>query len=440
MTYYFNFFIEKGNQIRNIQIKANVYLALHTPLLLTLCSVILLSLLFFPLPIPIFFTLVYGSFSYALIFIFKLIEKYPEFIHSMRTKISFTMSKKHSLLITISFVLLIFLSLYFIIIPFEGFLVDVDDAIISAVQGFSNGINPYKEPIVAHTYDKDDFADLTTDSSPIHTYATYNYLPVDLLLYYIGFKLFSPFVGTNWFYLTNFLAFCACIYLFSRFHPISKIHAALLFLPSIFFAGLILNDIWLILLFLLFLIWLDTGRDTKLYNLVAVTALTIGFLTKMLMIFLLPVFLLYITNKWRVRIYYAIYSGILSLVVISFFDVIAVMRSVFLFHSNLETRGQLAFVGGILAIPLQFYNLSAFYIPVFIILFALVLLTAKYFSSKLEGQMLYVSAIVILLLPSGNFIPFLLVIGLTSSYRVFSNTQFNLVPGSNQQHCTTTST
>ncbi|MHA1991956.1 MAG: hypothetical protein ACW981_12700 [Candidatus Hodarchaeales archaeon] len=331
---------------------------------------------------------------------------------------------------------LLILTAYYIIIPIEGFMVDVDDAIISAVQGFTGGINPYQEPIVPHTYQQGDYADINSNTTSNGILDTYNYLPVDLALYSIAFILFSPLVGNLWFYLTNVLVISLCIYLFAKHHSLSYFHTALLFFPSIIFGGLILNDVWLILFFILFLLWFDKFKNHKLFFLIGVTLLTLGFLTKMLLIFILPIFLLYYSKDWSVRIKYITYSIILSLIIISLFDLLAVINSVFLFHSNLETRGAIAFVGGIIAIPLQWLGLSWLYIPIFIISFLILLFTARYYSDTIEGRILYVSTLVTLLLPSGNFLPFLFIAGFCGAYRVFKklNTDFNLIQEKTQIH------
>jgi hypothetical protein len=331
---------------------------------------------------------------------------------------------------------LLLLIAYYIIIPIEGFMVDVDDAIISAVQGFVGGTNPYQEPIVPHTYQQGDYADINSNATSNGTLDTYNYLPVDLVLYSIAFILFSPLVGNLWFYLTNVLIISLSINLFAKHHSLSYFHTLLLFFPSIIFGGLILNDIWLILFFILFLLWFDLFKNHKLYLLVGVTLLTLGFLTKMLLIFILPIFLLNYSKSWSVRIKYLIFSVVLSLTIISFFNLLAVINSVFLFHSNLETRGAIAFVGGIIAIPLQWLGLSWLYVPAFIISFLIVLFTARFYSDTLEGKILYVSALVTMLLPSGNFLPFLFIAGFCGSFRVFKKlkTDFNVIQEKTQIH------
>ena len=416
----------KGSYVRIIKKNEKFFYRLHVLFLSTILFVISFSVIFHPLPISIFLTLAYGSFSYGLLLFFKISENYSEIFLHLNKKFSFSLGKEINFLLIVSFIILLLLLLYFLIVPFEAYVSDVDDAIISAVQGFSRGINPYEAAIVPHMNKKNDLADITRSASNVDIYATYNYLPVDLLLYYFFFLLFSPFLGSLWFYFTNTVVFVVCTALFSKTHNLTIFKSLLFFLPSILIGGLISNDIWLIVFYLLFLTWIDKFKESRVFLIGAVTFLTLGFLTKMLLIFLLPVFLLYIAVSWSSRIKYVFFSAFFSLIVVSLFNFSAVFSSVFFFHSNLEARGQLAFVGGVLAVPLEYLGLDALYLPLFVLSYLLVLWSAKYYSSTLEGQMLYVSAIVILLLPSGNFMPTLLVIGLIGSYRIIVNKHFTL--------------
>lgn len=392
-----------------------------------LILILVLSLLAYPLPIPIFFTLVYTTISYSVLFSFKFVERYPGFIEDIFEKFPKKVPKIKYWILIVSFVFVIIALIIFVIIPFEKILVDVDDAIISAVQGFVNGINPYQHPIVTHTFQQNDVADIFTSDNSINNniYGTYNYLPLDLILYSIFYVILSPIVGNNWFFLTNAIVIVICIFLFKIEKKITLFKSSVLFLPVIFLGGLILNDIWLILFYLLFFIWYNRFKTNKFFFLGCVLLLTFGFLTKMLLIFLLPVFLYYYSKDWSSRIKYLSISGLCSFFIICLFDFVAVFESVFLFHSDMAIRGTVAYVGGYLAIPLEWMGLNFLYVPLFILSFFVLLFTAPRYSSTIEGRFLYISALIILILPSGNFLPFLLTAGIYSSYQIY------------KQHCTT---
>ena len=322
------------------------------------------------------------------------------------------------------------MAIFFIIIPIETGLGDVDNAVMTAVQAFSNGINPYFEKVVPHFHKQIDYPGLPSKSKNVTIFGTYNYLPVDLLLYSIGHFLFSPLFGQFWYYLTNLVVICFCIIMFAHFYPVSILKSAILFFPTLIFGVLVFNDIWLILFFILFLIWVDkhkhTENHTKSYYLVASSLLTLGFLTKMLLIFILPVFLFYNTKTWLKRIMYALYSAFFSLIVISSFGFYAVINSVILFNSNINERSEVAYIGGILAPPLQMMNLTILYVPIFILSYLAIVYSSKFYSPSLEGKILFVSAIVIVLLPSGNFLPTLWSIFVTGAYIIYNDLNENV--------------
>ena len=419
---------ERANvlQVKNsLKDKYTLFFVINCLVLLFLSSFLLLSIIFHPLPLTLFVTLGVASICYFLLLLFKLIENNLITIQNIRLKVSIKLSKRLYQSITIFCISLLLLLIYFIIIPLEGHLIDVDKAVITAVQSFTQGINPYVDAIIPHYYSSNDYADISTGATVKATYGTYNYLPVDLLLYSIGCVLFTPFFGSLWFYLTNFLVLVFCIFLFHRYYPLSVLKCIIIFFPAIILGVIVLNDIWQILFFIIFVIFIDKQKydeeHNKSYYLVSVTLLSLGFLTKMLLIFILPVFLLYNTRSWRLRIFYTIYSIIFSLIPMIFFNFNAVINSVFVFHSNIDTRSQMASISGIIALPLQELNLSVLYVPIFVLAYLIVLYIARFYSPTLEGRILFVVAIVILMLPSSNFLATIWVVFICGIYIVYNN-------------------
>ena len=413
-------------QIKNsLKDKYTLFFIINCLMLLILSLILVLSIKFHPLPLSLFVTLGVASICYFFLLLFKFMEKNLLLVQNIRLKFNVMLPKNLYKFIIIFCIIILVLVIYFIIIPVEGPMLDVDEAVIAAVQAFTHGINPYVDKIIPHYYVSNDYADIRTGGITQVTYGTYNYLPVDLLLYSIGYVLFSPFFGYLWYYLTNFLVIIFCIFLLYRFYPLSFFQSSLILFPAIVLGAIIINDVWLILFFIIFIIFIDKQKHNEKHNhsyyLVAVTLLTLGFLTKMLLIFILPVFLLYTTKKWKIRITYTIYSIIISLIPIYLFNFNAVINSVLFFHSNINARSEMASISGILALPLQELNLTVFYIPMFVLIYLVILYIARFYSSSLEGRILFVVAIVIILLPSNNFLSTLWVVFICGLYIMYNN-------------------
>ena len=86
---------------------------------------------------------------------------------------------------------------------------DVDEAMTGAIRSFFlNGINPYVDKVVPHI--------IFTSNGPLTIKGTYNYGPIDLIIYGIFYFIFSPFVGNTWWiYVTNII-FIGLIYIIMR--------------------------------------------------------------------------------------------------------------------------------------------------------------------------------------------------------------------------------
>ena len=104
-------------------------------------------------------------------------------------------TKKKKIVIYVSIMFFSFLLGYIIsVVVFAGS--DVNAAMTEAIKSyFLFNINPYLYPVVPHI--------LPVPAEGVIN-GTYNYGPIDLVLYGIGYLFFSPFVGNSlWLYFTN---------------------------------------------------------------------------------------------------------------------------------------------------------------------------------------------------------------------------------------------
>lgn len=95
----------------------------------------------------------------------------------------------------------------------------VDDDVDAAVVNLLNGTNPYKEPVVPRFKEMGHFALIGgggDQAEPVWAYGSYNYLPLDLLVYTATYLCFSPLGSPLWFILTNVAFSSAALHMLNR--------------------------------------------------------------------------------------------------------------------------------------------------------------------------------------------------------------------------------
>lgn len=274
---------------------------------------------------------------------------------------------------------------------------DVDNAMSGAIQQFFiNGVNPYTHKVVPHI--------LLLSSGPDTVLGTYNYGPVDLCLYAIGYFLFSGIFGPSWWiYVTNIFLTIFIYFIIRTLVPAPETVKLLSF--AFFFSWYLQDNVVLMCLFLALAWWVHVKVDSKYKYPLVVFILTLGVLTKLYIAFVLVGYFVYIFKKdIKLWIINGVVGGLTTIIVLFPFNIIAVLKAIFLFHADLAIRENYATIQGGIPSYLELLGLGIIFIPLAIILvFVFLFLSEKYAKDQIELKLAVFTTINLILLPSSGY-------------------------------------
>lgn len=279
---------------------------------------------------------------------------------------------------------------------------DVDEAMTGAIRSFFiYGINPYTNKVVPHI--------LIFPTGTETLFGTYNYGPVDLCLYAIGYFMFSPFFGSPWWiYVTN-IFLTVLIYLIIRtLVPAPETVKLLSF--AFFFSWFLQDNVVLMCLFLALAWWTHLKFDSKYKYPIVIILLTLGVLTKLYIAFVLIGYFVYIFKKdIKLWIINGLIGGFTAVIVLLPFNIIDVIKSIFLFQVNITLRENYATIQGGIPSYLNLLGLDWLFVPLAILLVLLFLiLSEKYAENQIELKFAIFTIINLVLLPSSDYAFFII--------------------------------
>lgn len=282
---------------------------------------------------------------------------------------------------------------------------DVDEAMVAGIKGFLSGNNPYTQEIVPHI--------LLTPDGKETVYGTYNYGPVDLVVYAIGYTIFSPLFGDVWWLFVTNIILLVGIYSFLAVFSYQEISHPIKIIPFMFLMGWFLQDNSVLMCFLLAIAWyIHLNIDsTKWYKYPLITfVFTLAVLTKLYLAFVLAGYFLFVLKEDLIRWGQNILVGIITTVlVIVPFDFWGVINSIFLFHSNLDYREDFATIQGGIPAILEILGYRDLFLYVAIIYSLIVLIFSYYYAKdQLALNFCVLSIFFLLLLPSSVFAFFII--------------------------------
>ena len=274
---------------------------------------------------------------------------------------------------------------------------DVDEAMVGAIRSFFiDGKNPYIFDVVPHI--------LYLPQGTEIKYGTYNYGPVDLVIYGIGYFLFHQFVGPSWWIFVTNIILTTIIYLFIR--QLSPTPETVKLLSFLFLFSWFLQDNAVLMCLFLAIAWFIHYKveSEKKYPLVVIV-LTLGVLTKLYVAFVLLAYFVYIFKKdVRLWITNGILGAVIAIIVSIPFSVIDVVKSILLFHVDLNIREGYATIQGGIPTYLELFGLNILFIPIAVVLVILFLyLSEKYAHNQLNLKLAVFTTICLVLLPSSGY-------------------------------------
>ena len=278
---------------------------------------------------------------------------------------------------------------------------DVQIAMTGAIQAFLNGKNPFYYTVVPHVL-------LFPSGIKKLVMGTYNYGPIDLLSYSIGYIIFHPFVGSPWWLYFSNLLLLVGIYLVIR--SLIALPDLIKIIPFMIIFSIFLGDNVLLMCFFLSLAWYVHLKSNYRYKSVLVTFLiTLGILTKLFVAFVLLGYFIYIfRTNLKLWIINAISVTITGFLVIIPFGILNVIKSIFIFHVDLSVRANYATIQGGLTIYLMLLHLTSLFIPVAILLTIFFLYICNKYFEQIELKFGIFTILNLLVLPDSNYAFFII--------------------------------
>lgn len=281
---------------------------------------------------------------------------------------------------------------------------DVYAAMAGAIKAFFiNGKNPYFDTVVPHI--------LYTSSGPITINGTYNYGPIDLIIYGIFYFIFSPLVGNDWWiYVTNII-FSVITYFIMRATLEKEVPETVTLLSFLFIFSWFLQDNAVLMVLFLAIAWyVHVKSSSKYKNYIITIILTMGVLTKLYIAFVLVGYFVYIfkddIKQWTIN---GLIGGITGLVIMFPFGIINVLKSIFLFHVDLQIRQEYATIQGGIPTYLELIGLKALYVPIAIILaLAFLYVCQIYAKNQINLKFAVFTTLTLVLLPTSGYAFFII--------------------------------
>lgn len=329
---------------------------------------------------------------------------FDNFFRFVDSKFSSTLNR------TVLYVLLTSLSI------FIGFLIctitfpysDIDNAMQGAIQAFYfHGINPYAHNIVPHIF-------INNNTTKVVD-GTYNYGPIDLVFYGLGYILFYPLIGSGWWLFVSNIILVLLIYAIIR--NIVPIPETVKFSSFILLSSLFMQDNTVLMVFFLAIAWYIHEKIDNKYKYPLVTIfLTLGALSKLYLLFVLMGYFIYVFRKnFKLWLQNGLISLSVILITIIPFGIYNVINSIFIFHMDLAIRKSFAVIQGGIPLYLNIFNLDWIFIPLAVVLTIIfMIISDKVAKDQLKMKISIFCILNLVLLPSSEyaffFIPGLLLL------------------------------
>lgn len=300
---------------------------------------------------------------------------------------------KRMIIIQLSILIPIIIGFYLFLQPPTS---DVQLAMLSAIKSFLHGTNPYYFDVVPHILIfHSGFKELIM--------GTYNYGPIDLITYSIGFIIFYPFFGSPWWLFYSNIVLIFCIYLVVR--KITNLSDIITIIPfMIVFSLFIQDNIILMCLFLSLAWWVHYKSNYKYKNTIVIILISLGTLTKLYLAFVLVGYFFYIfksdIRSWIINGFVVI---IVFLVCLFPFGILNVVKSIFIFHADLQIRANYATIQGGLTIYLMLFHITNLFIPIAILLSLLFLYLSNKYANSIELKFGLLTILNLILLPNAGY-------------------------------------
>jgi len=310
--------------------------------------------------------------------------------------------KRHKLVIVslLWFAFVVFAVLFALNFSYFEEIHDIDDAVDAAVNGIDDGLNPYAEDIIPRFKER-------YSPDPEWAYGPYNYLPLDLLVYFAAWGLLGDLGTPVWFVLAN-LVFSGIAMVVLR--PLVRAKWAT-FVPV---AGTVMlfysfDNASLTLLLMVLSIYLYRTNKTH-PALFSIVLMSLATLTKVYAAIPLIVLVLFELEKqlrgrnWRVAsevVIAACLSGAIALILLVPFGVQTVLDSAVFFHTSGEAREGTSIGGTVLA---EIAAESAYYAVVSIAL-VLIALVVSFRLKSVNDRVLLVAIVFLLVSIKSSLAP-----------------------------------
>jgi hypothetical protein len=277
---------------------------------------------------------------------------------------------------------------------------DIDDAVDAAVNGVHDGLNPYAEDIIPRFKER-------YSPDPEWAYGPYNYLPLDLLVYFAAWGLLGGLGTPVWFVLAN-LVFSGIAMAVLR--PLVRVKWTT-FVPV---AGTVMlfysfdNASLTLLLMVLSVYAYRTNKTHPAFF--AIVMMSLATLTKVYAAIPLLLLVLFELEKqlkgrnWRAAseiVIAACLSGVIALLLLVPFGVQTVLDSAVFFHTSGEAREGTSIGGTVLA---EIAAESAYYAVLSIVL-VLVALVVSFKLKSLNDRVLLVAVVFLLVSIKSSLAP-----------------------------------
>ena len=271
---------------------------------------------------------------------------------------------------------------------------DVVQAMTSGINAFFIGENPFIMNVVPHM--------ISLASGSAIVYGTYNYGPLDLIIYGIGYLIFKGLLGNLWWIVGfNYVLVFVIYAIFRKTFP--EIPDLIKFPPFMIIMGCFLQDnVILMIVFLAGAWWAHERLTNHFKDSITILLLSAGVLTKMFIaLVLLGYFIFVFQKEIKKWVIYSLQGGSLALLIMIPFNVLAVIHSVFFFNVNLTERAQYATIQGSIPALLQTVGLEDLFILIAFILTGIFVIFAwRYSPDNLYLKIIMLSFLSLLLLPN----------------------------------------
>ena len=317
------------------------------------------------------------------------------------TKLAAGLKKRRNLVsIAVWSIFFLFAAAYVLNFGYFEDIHDIDDAVDAGYHSLKNGINPYKDDVIPRFKEK-------YSAHPEFANGTYNYMPLDLLVYYTAGSLTSSLGKPLWFVLTNLIFAGAAFYILQRLLKVRWTS----YLPA---AGIVMlfysfDNASLTLLLMISSLYARERLESR-SELVSIFLMGLATLTKVYAAIPFAIMLLFdIESKARSRDWRkmteplgaAVISAVVGVVVMVPFGFSSVLNSAVLFHASAGSRIDTASGGTLLSELIA--NSQYFAVMSFAMVLIAVLVSFRF--KNLNDRVLLVTAVFLLVSAKSSLAP-----------------------------------